>query len=83
MDSHNIARNRGNLEDVLSKITTRTHSSSIKSDNLFPLNEQQFLNDHLPNATLTVIDSDFGHDGFLIEFEKLSKIIKQLIQTAS
>ena len=79
MDSHNMARNRDGLEDVLSKITTRTHLVGIESDYLFPLNEQQFLHEHLPDSDLTIIDSDFGHDGFLIEFDKLSAIIKRIL----
>ncbi len=79
MDSHNIGRNRGELDKVLSTITTKTHLVGIESDNLFPLKEQEFLNQHLPNSTLTVIDSDYGHDGFLIEYEKLSQIIKNIL----
>lgn len=79
MDSHNIARNREKMECVLNKITSKTHLVGIESDYLFPLREQQFLNDHLPNSDLTIIDSDYGHDGFLIEFEQLSSIIKLIL----
>ena len=79
MDSHNICRNRGEIEEVLSKITTKTTLVGIESDYLFPLNEQQLLHQHLPNSTLKIIDSDFGHDGFLIEFDLLSQIIKEIL----
>lgn len=79
MDSHNIARGRGSLNQVLSKITSKTKLVGIESDYLFPLNEQKFLNENLPNSTLKVIDSDFGHDGFLIEYELLKEIIVDLL----
>jgi len=30
---------------------------------------------HISNSVYHEIDSDFGHDGFLLELEQLSKII--------
>jgi len=72
MDSHHIARGRGgNLETVLQSITQKTLIVGISSDILCPVAEQEFLKHHLPNASLVVIDSDYGHDGFMVE----SKII--------
>ncbi|MBC7889279.1 MAG: homoserine O-acetyltransferase [Ferruginibacter sp.] len=74
MDSHHIGRGRGgHVERVLMGITQKTLIIGISSDILCPVAEQQFLTDHLPNATLIVIDSDYGHDGFMVE----SKIISQ------
>lgn len=37
----------------------------ISSDMLFPVSEQVFLYRHIPNSRLRLIDSPFGHDGFL------------------
>ena len=39
----------------------------INSDILCPLDEQRFMEEHMPNATLVAIDSLYGHDGFIIE----------------
>lgn len=80
MDSHNIARNRGTVEEVLNGITTKTYLVGIESDYLFPLNEQQLLHQHLPNSTITTFDSDFGHDGFLIEFDQLKQVISKIFE---
>ena len=44
-----------------------------------PEAEQKFLAKHLPNATLKIINSSYGHDGFLIEWEKLTKAIKKFL----
>jgi homoserine O-acetyltransferase/O-succinyltransferase len=74
MDSHNIARSRGgDLQTVLKNIAQRTLVIGISSDILCPLAEQRFLATHIPNAAIISIDSDYGHDGFMVE----SKIISQ------
>ena len=79
MDSHNMARSRSSLMEVLESITTRTHLVGIQSDYLFPVEEQKFLHANIPNSKLIVIDSDFGHDGFLIEYEQMQKIIADIL----
>jgi len=74
MDSHHLGRGRGgNLENVLQQFTQRTLIIGISSDILCPLIEQRFLAKHIPNAVMIEIDSDYGHDGFMVE----SKIISQ------
>ena len=75
MDSHNLARGRKKIEDVLKSIKTKTLVIGISSDILCPNAEQKFLAKHLSNATLKIVDSSYGHDGFLIEWEKLTKAI--------
>lgn len=80
MDSHNLGRGRGGLAACLEKITVPALVIGIDSDLLFPLVEQQFLADHLPHAELAVLSSDFGHDGFLVEFEALQYCIKVFLQ---
>ncbi len=44
----------------------------IRSDILCPLDEQRFMKEHMPNATLVEIDSTYGHDGFIIETVQIS-----------
>ena len=74
MDSHHLGRGRGgNLEEILKTIMQRTLLIGISSDILCPLIEQRFLAKHIPNSTIIEIDSDYGHDGFMVE----SKIISQ------
>lgn len=80
MDSHNVARGRGDVRDVLARVTASAHIVGIESDYLFPLEEQRYLYDLLPNATMTVIDSPYGHDGFLIEYDKLEAIIRNILE---
>ncbi len=74
MDSHNIARGRfDTLEKALKQIHQPMLVISIDSDILCPVPEQTFLAEHIPNSTLHVISSDYGHDGFLVEAETISR----------
>lgn len=76
MDSHNIARGRADLQEVLASIRAKTLIIGISSDILFPPVEQQFMARHIPCAAYAEIDSLFGHDGFLVEYEQITAALK-------
>lgn len=77
MDSHNIARGRNtDLAGALALISQPSLIIGITSDILCPPEEQLFLSQHIPQATYYEIDSTYGHDGFLIEYEKIDKLLK-------
>lgn len=71
MDSHNVARNRGSVKSALSEIIAKTLVMAISSDMLFPVKESKQLVEGIPNSQLSIINSLYGHDGFLIETEQL------------
>ena len=71
MDTHHVGRGRENIEAALASISARTLVVAISSDVLFPAAEQQYLARHIPHARYLEIDSDYGHDGFLIETQQL------------
>lgn len=80
MDSHHLGRGRGGeLIDVLKTIQQPTFIIGINSDILCPLDEQQFMADHMPNAELYAIDSTYGHDGFIIETQQITHLLKDWI----
>ena len=81
MDSHNVGRGRHGIEKALSLIASRTLVIGIKSDLLFPIEEQQYLFRHIPKAVFAELESFYGHDGFLIETELLTKIITSFFKT--
>ncbi len=78
MDSHNLSRNRGKIEDVLNIIRTKTLIIGISSDMLCPVTEQKFMAQHMPDATFVEIESPYGHDGFLIEGKKIGEAINMV-----
>ncbi len=71
MDGHDVGRGRGDLTGVLHSVRARTLAIGISSDLLFPPEEQQFLAQHIPNAGYAEIQSLYGHDGFLVEYDQL------------
>lgn len=81
MDSHNVGRGRNGVEKALSLIKARTLVIGIKSDVLFPVEEQQYLFRHIPKSAFAEFDSFYGHDGFLIETEALTNIITSFFKT--
>lgn len=79
VDSHDIARGRGTLADVLAGFRPRVLTVAISSDILFPPEDHFAFRDNIPSVEYHLIDSDFGHDGFLIEHEKLNRIITRFL----
>ena len=76
MDSHNIGRGRQSVRHALRMIKARALVLGIKSDLLFPYAEQKFLAKNIDKASFELIDSLFGHDGFLIESETIGNHLK-------
>lgn len=75
LDTFNMGRDRGGIACALSELKMPALVISVDSDLLIPPSQQNELAAHLPNSTLRLIESDFGHDGFLIEFEKIQAAI--------
>ena len=80
MDNHNVGRARPGLEAALLGVKAKTLVIGIESDLLFPLSEQIFLASIIPNATLEIIHSLYGHDGFLVEFDQLRNYLTSFYQ---
>ena len=75
MDSHNVGRGRGSVEQALRMVKAKTCCIGINSDILFPKEESRFLAEHIPGAHFHEINSTMGHDGFLTEHEQLTTVI--------
>ena len=83
MDSHDVGRNRSSTEEALKRIPAKTLVIGITSDVLYPIHEQEYLQKKIPGAQLLNIASDFGHDGFLLEYEKIESALKKFIEEKS
>jgi len=79
MDSHDVGRNRGGLGNALNGIKSRTLVIGVDSDQIFPINEQKFIADNIPQAQYLEIHSLYGHDGFLLEQEQLTKVLQSFL----
>lgn len=72
MDAHDVSRDRGSFEEVLGNLTKPILVVGFESDKLYPIHEQQELAELIPNSYLAELESPYGHDAFLIEFDQLN-----------
>ena len=75
MDAHNVALKRGSLEESLGIISAKCLVIGITSDILYPPDEQKNIASLIKYSEYQEIDSPFGHDAFLIEFEQVNNFI--------
>jgi homoserine O-acetyltransferase len=81
MDSHQLARGRGgDLEAVLQGIDQKTLLIGVTSDILCPVEEQLFMAAHMGDVELVEIDSAYGHDGFMVEGEKIATLLREWLR---
>jgi homoserine O-acetyltransferase len=80
-----ITRNRDSFVEVVSKISSHIHMITINSDLFFKPEENwktyEELKEIKDNVNIYEINSIHGHDGFLIEFDQLSKFLNPIFQT--
>ncbi|MEG9227696.1 homoserine O-acetyltransferase MetX [Aeromicrobium sp. Sec7.5] len=80
MDTHDVGRGRGGVDQALARITARTIVAGIDSDRLYPLSQQQVLAESIAlSGRLEVVTSLHGHDGFLVEFDQVGALAQKLL----
>ncbi|MGY1583102.1 homoserine O-acetyltransferase MetX [Streptomyces sp. MN13] len=83
MNSHDIGRGRGGVRAALRRVTARTLVAGVGSDRLYPLYQQAELAAGITTADdLRVIESPYGHDGFLIEVQQVATLVRELLHAA-
>ena len=80
VDSSNVGRGRGGEAAALASIKAHATLVSIDTDCIFTPREIEWMAKQIPGSDYRMIHSLFGHDGFLIEYEKLTEILKPLIE---
>ena len=84
LSSHDVGRGRGGVRAALRSCTVPVIVGGITSDRLYPLRLQEELAALLPGCPgLNVVDSKFGHDGFLVETDAVGELIRQTLEVAS
>ncbi|OTB03365.1 hypothetical protein M426DRAFT_12718 [Hypoxylon sp. CI-4A] len=80
LDTHDVSRYRADsIAEALALIEQPTLVLGIESDGLFTFAEQQEIAEHVKNARLEKIDSQEGHDAFLLQFEQVNKYILEFL----
>ena len=83
LSNHDVGRGRGGVAAALHACPVPVVVGGITSDRLYPLRLQQELADLLPRcAGLNVVESIYGHDGFLIETEAVGQLVRETLTLA-
>ena len=77
MDTHDIARGRGEIDALLSELGVRALFVGISSDVLYPAREVEGVAARWPSARYELVESIHGHDAFLIEGETVNAVIRE------
>ncbi|GAA0318447.1 homoserine O-acetyltransferase [Bacillus carboniphilus] len=81
MNNHDIGRGRGGWKKAASQIKAPVLCLAYNGDLLYESTRIQEFADEVPNGTFIEVDTIFGHDGFLVEFEKWGPLLKEELET--
>jgi len=80
-----LSRGYDNISDALSRIQSKLHLISFKRDMLFfPSEMEEIYNimksNNQNNMSYYMVDSDYGHDAFLVEVDKFADYILEVMK---
>ncbi|MYZ06244.1 homoserine O-acetyltransferase [Streptomyces sp. SID2999] len=81
MNAHDVGRGRGGVRSALAGVRAPALVAGVDSDRLYPLSQQRELAALIPSADgVRVVESPYGHDGFLIETEQVGRLVAELLR---
>ena len=87
MDTQDIGRGRGSLENAAARVSARTTVIGVSSDLLFPPAYVRQTADVIArcggDARYVELDSPEGHDAFLKEFARLDPVIRSAVDSGA
>ncbi|WP_409201251.1 homoserine O-acetyltransferase MetX [Luteipulveratus flavus] len=79
MATHDIGRGRGGAAAALERFDGDLHVVAVDSDRLFPVELSEALVRAHGRGSVQVVASPHGHDGFLIETERVSAVLRDAL----
>ena len=84
LSRHDVGRGRGGIAAALRGCPVPVVVGGITSDRLYPLRLQEELADLMPGCSrLHIVDSIYGHDGFLVESEAVGELVRRTLELAT
>ncbi|MEN8718131.1 MAG: homoserine O-acetyltransferase, partial [Sulfurovum sp.] len=86
MNIFDVGRNKDKVEDSFEKVNGNLHLISFEDDMLFFPEEMEEIRDIMikigkeDQITYKKIDSESGHDSFLVEVEKFEDYVKDILK---
>jgi homoserine O-acetyltransferase len=82
MNHHDVGRGRGGIEQALGRVQADVTVAGIASDRLYSLELQAQLSRMVPgDHPLAVIESEYGHDGFLLETDQIGAVVAEALRS--
>lgn len=75
MNTHDIGRGRGGIEAAARQFKAKVIAIAFTHDVIYPADVIRSFVDFIPNQQFYMVNTYFGHDGFLTEFEKWGSIL--------
>jgi len=79
MNSHDVGRGRGGVAVALGNVTADVVVVAVDSDRLYPPRLSHEICEGIAGARLHTVQSDYGHDGFLIELDQVGAVVEQVL----
>jgi len=84
INTFNLARGYDSLYDAILRIKATMHLVSFSSDYLFFPDEMEhiyhMMQRNKQSCHYTEVESDYGHDAFLVELDKFDTLIRDVLQ---
>ncbi|KGN36307.1 homoserine O-acetyltransferase MetX [Knoellia subterranea] len=82
MNSHDVGRGRGGVAAALAAFTGTLVVAGVDTDRLYPARLSDEIAALRPGTVLRHISSRYGHDGFLIEIDRVGEILREALEPA-
>ncbi len=82
MNTHDIGRGRGGVLNATRQLSAKVVALAFTHDLIYPTEEIQAFAHLVEGSSYILINTEYGHDGFLTEFDKWGLIIKQFMEVA-
>lgn len=83
LNTHDIGRARGGIQEGAKQIKARTIMLGFTHDLIYPPETIRTFSHLIPNSSFCLINTTYGHDGFLTEYDKWGPFIRQFMEVAS
>jgi len=85
MNTWDVGLGRGGTDAALAAMTVPLVVAGVDSDRLYPLADSERIAERAASTVggLRVVDSPFGHDGFLLEFDQISPLVTETLALGS
>lgn len=83
LNTHDIGRGRGGIQESIKQMKAKIVLLGFTHDLIYPADTIRSFAHLLPNSTFCLVNTTYGHDGFLTEYDKWGPFIKQFMEVAT